>query len=683
MIETIGKIKLDYSHYPGEDLYCDGEVEKEILKITEEHSSTEFPKIIKEKQSWPILYHLSYLRENIVEWLPIDKKMKILEVGSGCGAITGALAKKAGEVTCIDLSRQRSLINAYRHQECDNITIHVGNFQDIEPTLPCDYDYVCLIGVFEYGQSYIGGEHPFEDFYKIIKRHVKKEGKIVIAIENKYGLKYWAGCREDHLGTFFSGIEGYPDGGYVRTFSKKGLERILESCGEKNYHFYYPYPDYKFMTTLYSDKRLPQIGELANNYRNYDRDRLQLFNEKNVFDSLIEEGMFPLYSNSYMLVIGEDTNLSYVKYSNDRCQSKSIKTEIITENGRKKVRKWAAGKECAEHIRSIYRNYEKLSKRYEGSEIEINRCTLVDGDIPYVELEYLEGVTLTEIFDGYLKKKDFDGFKGLFQEYVKRIDYGNEMEISDYDMIFSNILVCDNRWIVIDYEWTMEKQIDVREIAFRGLYCYFMENEKRHIFDTEWVYQFLGIKKEEVEEYKNREKVFQKEVMGEQVSMAQLIHLIGGKVFKVEEWKKKIDVQLRRNRVQIYEDRGTGYKEETSYYVKDAYKEENRIELLLNFPKDTINLRIDPSFDSCICKIRDLRLNGKNLLVENKKLISINGYMSGKTMVFATNDPNINLHLSQLTLEEENYLNVVIEVSNISMDMGLDLYKVLKRKIHL
>ena len=52
-------------------------------------------------------------------------------------------------------------------------------------------------------------------------------------------------------------------------------------------------------------------------------------------------------------------------------------------------------------------------------------------------------------------------------------------------------------------------------------------------------------------------------------------------------------------------------------------------------------------------------------------------------MVFATNDPNINLHLSQLTLEEENYLNVVIEVSNISMDMGLDLYKVLKRKIHL
>ena len=31
--ETIGKVTLDYSKYPGQDFYCDGEVEKEILKI--------------------------------------------------------------------------------------------------------------------------------------------------------------------------------------------------------------------------------------------------------------------------------------------------------------------------------------------------------------------------------------------------------------------------------------------------------------------------------------------------------------------------------------------------------------------------------------------------------------------------------------------------------------------------
>ena len=30
MIEEIGKVRLDYSKYPGEDFYCDGEVEDEL-----------------------------------------------------------------------------------------------------------------------------------------------------------------------------------------------------------------------------------------------------------------------------------------------------------------------------------------------------------------------------------------------------------------------------------------------------------------------------------------------------------------------------------------------------------------------------------------------------------------------------------------------------------------------------
>lgn len=155
-----------------------------------------------------------------------EKTDKVLEVGSGCGAITGALSKKAGRVTCVDLSKKRSLINAYRHSDCENVTIHVGNFTDVEPDLPTDYDYICLIGVFEYGQAYIGGKTPYEDLLKILQKHLAKEGRIVIAIENKYGLKYFAGCKEDHLGDWFSGIENYPNGGVVRTFPGKTGENI-------------------------------------------------------------------------------------------------------------------------------------------------------------------------------------------------------------------------------------------------------------------------------------------------------------------------------------------------------------------------------------------------------------------------------------------------------------------------
>ena len=38
---------------------------------------------------------------------------------------------------------------------------------------------------------------------------------------------------------------------------------------------------------IFSDKRLPNQGELTDNMRNFDRDRLMLFNEKYVFDSIV------------------------------------------------------------------------------------------------------------------------------------------------------------------------------------------------------------------------------------------------------------------------------------------------------------------------------------------------------------------------------------------------------------
>ena len=75
----------------------------------------------------------------------------------------------------------------------------MGNFQEIEKNLTEKYDYITLIGVFEYGESYIQSENPYVDFLKIISRHLKPDGKIILAIENRLGLKYWAGCTEDHF----------------------------------------------------------------------------------------------------------------------------------------------------------------------------------------------------------------------------------------------------------------------------------------------------------------------------------------------------------------------------------------------------------------------------------------------------------------------------------------------------
>lgn len=73
MTESIGKVTLNLDKYPGEDYYCDGSVEDEILEIVKKYSTVEYDRIIAERKSWPILYHLSALRENIVDFLPIKK----------------------------------------------------------------------------------------------------------------------------------------------------------------------------------------------------------------------------------------------------------------------------------------------------------------------------------------------------------------------------------------------------------------------------------------------------------------------------------------------------------------------------------------------------------------------------------------------------------------------------------
>lgn len=302
MKEQIGNVLLDYSNYTGDDGYEDG-YEDELLEIVTNHSEDQYNKVIYEKGTWGLLYHLSDIRTNIISWLPINKDDKVLEIGSGCGAITTGLVEMAGRVDCVELSQKRSVINATRNSEANNLNIFVGNFQDIEKKLDADYDYVILIGVLEYAEKYIESKKAHEEFLNIIKSHVADGGVVIVAIENKFGLKYWAGCREDHLGTFYSGLEGYETTSGVRTFSLPELKDLLKKCEFSEYQFYYPYPDYKLPNKIFSDLHLPSVGELNDNIRNFDMDRMLVFNEASVFDEIIKSNMFPFFSNSFLIII--------------------------------------------------------------------------------------------------------------------------------------------------------------------------------------------------------------------------------------------------------------------------------------------------------------------------------------------------------------------------------------------
>ncbi len=760
-IEEIGKVSLDYSRYPGKDYYSEGAMEDELLEIARNRTSAEYESIIEERRVWPILYHLSPLRENIVDWIPMDKNAKVLEVGSGCGAITGALARKAGTVTCLELSKRRSLINAYRHRDCDNITIRVGNFKDIEPELPADFDYIFLIGVFEYGQAYMGGDRPYEDYLKRLMAHLAPGGRIVIAIENRYGLKYFAGCREDHLGTYFSGIENYVAGGDVRTFGRGGLENIFAGCGAEEWQFYYPYPDYKFMTSLYSDEYLPKKGELFNNKRNFDRSRMQLFNEKNAFDGLVEEGLFPVFSNSYLAVIGEGFDAKFVKYSNDRAPEYAIRTEILSTrtSGRGRgyvVRKYPLTDAAVAHVRGMEAAYESLTERYRGGNLRVNACELLEAEGKTVaQFEYVQGIPLLEVMDGCLERGDTETFRRFFRQFTERVGYNSDYPAADFDLVFGNVLIrprmqedlgkasdaspktgkmpkageapragealkeakaqkagedspeesaartqreraleslLEGEWTLIDYEWTFGKPMETRQLAFRAAYWYLLEDEKRKKISLDWILQECAMTESDVKELWEEEGEFQRFVTGKRSSMAELREKIGCPIMNPQDWLDRYQDSEDVNRVQIYEDRGQGYSEESSYFVRDAYQGDWLIELELKVDGQVQMLRIDPGMYPCMVKIAEMTFNGEAVPLHKRKLLYANGRIvkppRGKdskarkdqrderdypSIVFPTEDPNININLKELKRQEENTLRARIEIVRMPLAMTQDL----------
>lgn len=290
---------INEAFYKGRDLYSDGDIEEEILAIVKTHC--DFTEVLAEETRWPILYHLSAERRNLLEWYPFDRTGTLLEIGAGCGALTGLFCEKVNKVVAAELSRKRSEIIVQRCRDFGNLEIMVGNFDDM--TFKDSFDYVTLVGVLEYARNFIRADRPCRHLLSKVCSLLNPSGRMILAIENKYGLKYWAGAREDHTTEFFRGIQGYAcDDISQETYSKYELTDLLTLSGFEDIHFYYPHPDYKIPHEIFSDGCLPDIQHPMAETPNFDRDRMCLFSEKRAFHGLIRNGMFDFFANSFLVV---------------------------------------------------------------------------------------------------------------------------------------------------------------------------------------------------------------------------------------------------------------------------------------------------------------------------------------------------------------------------------------------
>lgn len=203
---------------------------------------------------WPSEYHFSPVRHNLLRSVDFRAADRILELGCGCGAITRFLGESGAAVLAVEGSRRRAQIAAERCRDLPNVRIVCDNLATFHT--PERFDVVTLIGVLEYARQFIDAEDPALECLRRARSWLAEGGTLMLAIENQLGLKYFAGCAEDHLGRPYYGIEGLYGARTAATFGRKQLTELLGRAGFPGQDWHYPFPDYKLPAVIVSEPAL-------------------------------------------------------------------------------------------------------------------------------------------------------------------------------------------------------------------------------------------------------------------------------------------------------------------------------------------------------------------------------------------------------------------------------------------
>jgi lipopolysaccharide biosynthesis protein/2-polyprenyl-3-methyl-5-hydroxy-6-metoxy-1,4-benzoquinol methylase len=235
--------------------YNDGDASEQklaqIIKTTEDVSVFSVD-LRRQCTEWAIHYHLSSQRGNILRPFEHLLQGSVLEIGAGCGAVSRYLGEAGGQILSLEGSPRRASIAASRTRDLENVTVLAERFDDFE----CNerFDAITLIGVLEYASMFSDGDSPALNMLSKIKKMLKPNGHLFIAIENQLGLKYFAGAPEDHIGEAMYGIEGRYQKDGPATFGRQGLEQLVNQAGYESVEFLAPFPDYKMPRSILTEE---------------------------------------------------------------------------------------------------------------------------------------------------------------------------------------------------------------------------------------------------------------------------------------------------------------------------------------------------------------------------------------------------------------------------------------------
>jgi 2-polyprenyl-3-methyl-5-hydroxy-6-metoxy-1,4-benzoquinol methylase len=187
------------------------------------------------------------------------KHEEILDIGAGWGQFSLPLAK-TNKVCSLEPTPERmSFIHAAAKQEKieKNMCFLGADYMNV--TFKSQFDLILCIGVLEWVGVFRNDNPPKQSqqmFLEKINGELRSGGRLLIGIENRLGLKYILGNRDDHTG--LADISCYHQslaerlfeeetGRELRcfTYSMEEYRTMLLEAGFKNIVFHAAFPDYK------------------------------------------------------------------------------------------------------------------------------------------------------------------------------------------------------------------------------------------------------------------------------------------------------------------------------------------------------------------------------------------------------------------------------------------------------
>ena len=509
---------IDYN----KDIY--GDYEKDIKNYIEKYKPEQYEKIIEKDTRTNIVNIFSEMRTNIIKWYPFEPNKKILEIGANYGEITQELVKITPEVTSIEFTKEK--IECIKKRIKENVKLILcDNLKQLN--LPEKYDYIIIIGTGEYAKKL--GFKNLKEMLEWSYMQLSEEGKMLVAIDNKFGVKYLAGSTRNNKEVPFANYKNYVEKDY-KLYGKTELENMLKQFPK--YKFYYPVPNYNLTNMIYTDEYLPKRSRYNIYYR---EDEEILFNETDFMEYAIKNSKFDFFTNSYLIEISktDTSNVWYVNFSNMRQKQYKIITKITSE----KVTKEAYGEQGKKHIENIQKNIEKLQQ------LGYTTCEkFQDGKILS---QFINKPTMDEYLARLLEQDKKEEFIQELDKWYKNLKQGF------IDLVFQNVFYDGNEYIVFDQEWYKE-EASIEQIMYRSIKSlFFQHNYLKNKITIEELYKKYNITQEKIEQFEKEEIKLQEEIVDPKI--LKFYSEKWNAITSIEDIKMKYKKQLEQAYLQIQE----------------------------------------------------------------------------------------------------------------------------------